>query len=158
MEDFEMVKMFCVLFPIFYFRKLRETVGEKIMKKIGKKWVGRVRIRCMDEVKTDIGELLTFIRMNSLITVFSDEYYDGGPLTNLLNFAEENFGLDQMEFWLNLYETKNPLLAMLERPNLKKITLAKFLKEIKIWDRDSNGHPAINKAGMQSKRNLNGIF
>ena len=158
MNDFEEFKKFCLLFLLFYFRKLRDNVSEKI-KKSGKEWTGRSGFRDLDEVKTEIGQILKFIRMNSLLTVFrgEGEYRNyGGPLTNLLNFAEENFGLDQLQAWLNVYESKNPLLALLERPNWKKITLAKFLREIQIWERDRNGYPVKDSAGMQKKRNLSG--
>ena len=107
-----------------------------------------------------IGEILKFIRLNSLITKFRFELMSEGssstPFVDLLNFGEENFGLSQLEVWLNIYETENPFLAMLKRPNLKKITLAKFLKEIQIWKQDGNGYPVKDGAGMQMKRNLIG--
>lgn len=60
-----------------------------------------------------------------------------------------------MEKWLNVYETENPLLAILKRTNLKGITLAKFLKEIEIWERDGQGNPVMD-SGKQKKTKLIG--
>ena len=131
------------------FAELKKEILIIINEKSEKKLIGRPLVKDLEEVKTEIAEILNFIRMNSLITVFQFEMWDkGGALTNLLNFAEENFGSDQMEVWLNVYETENPLLAMLKRPNLKNITLAHFLREIRIWERNGGGYPV--------KRNLSG--
>ena len=139
------------------FMKLREEISTKILDKSGKEWVGKPEFRNTEDVKTEIDDILRFIRENSLIGVFREENnLEGGPLTNLLYFAEQKFGSDEMEKLLNVYETKNPLLKMLKRPNLKGITLAKFLKEIEIWERDGQGNPMKDSDGEQKKRNLAG--
>ena len=75
---------------------------------------------------------------------------------NLLHFAELGFGHAQLQEWLNVYETKNPLLKILKRPNLKGITLAKFAREIEIWERDGQGNPVKDSDGNQKTRNLSG--
>merc|ERR1712130_463591 len=46
---------------------------------------------------------------------------------------------------------------IIKRPDLKGITLAKFLKEIKIWERDGQGNPVKDSAGKQKKMNLTGL-
>ena len=65
-----------------------KEVSEKI-KKLGKCFVGRTEFQDVNEEKMEIGRILKFIRMNSLITGFRDEggltNENGGPLTNLLN-------------------------------------------------------------------------
>ena len=74
-----------------------------------------------------------------------------------MQFWEEKFGDSQLEDWMNVYETKNPLLKILKRPNLKGITLAKFLKEIEIWERDGQGNPVKDSYRKQKKMNLTGL-
>ena len=75
------------------FKKLREDISRKIWRESGKEWTGQPEFRNMEDVKREIGEILQFIRENSLIRVFRGESLDGeGPLTNLLYFAEQKFG------------------------------------------------------------------
>ena len=110
----------------------------KIQSESGNQWEERAEFRNMDDIRMEIGDISRFIRLNGLIRVFKYEW-NKGTLTNLLNYAEQKFGYGQLEEWLNIYETKNPLLKILKRPNLKGITLAKFLKEIEIWERAVRG-------------------
>jgi len=117
-------------------------------------WTGKPEVRELGDVEKEMAEMFRFIRKNKMIRLFAEDGRRKGPLTDLLNFADENFSSDEMEKWLNVYETENPLLAILKRKNLKGITLAKFLKEIEIWERDAQENPVKDADGKQKKRNL----
>ena len=137
------------------FTKLREEISRKIKQESRKEWTGRPELRDMEDVRSEIGEILKFIRENSLIRVFRDNGKStDGLLRNFLHYAELKFGSDEIEKWLNVYVTKNPLLKNLKRPNLKGITLAKFLKEIEIWERDGQGNPVIGSDGKYRMSNM----
>ena len=75
------------------FRKLREEISRKIKQESRKEWTGRPELRDMEDVRSEIGEILKFIRENSLIRVFGDEDHKGyESLTNFLHYAELNSG------------------------------------------------------------------
>ena len=59
------------------FMKLREEISTKILDKSGKEWVGKPEFRNMEDVKSEIGDILRFIRENSFIRVFWDEGHHG---------------------------------------------------------------------------------
>ena len=84
---------------IVKFKILRDDVAEKI-ENSGKKWIGRNGFRNLEEVKTEIGEMLEFIRMNSLITVFWNEDSQTPRISRKLWKNCRDF--DSRQFWRSL--------------------------------------------------------
>ena len=54
-------------------------------------WTGKPEIRELGDVEEEMAEMFRFIRENKMIRLFREEGYGEGPLTNLLNFADEHF-------------------------------------------------------------------
>lgn len=74
-------------------KKIRETIPAEEFRGLSVAgWTGKPEVRELGDVEEEIEEMFRFIRENKMIRLFREEGDRGeGPLTNLLNFADENF-------------------------------------------------------------------